>query len=147
MTVTLRRVHLIAADSSFLVPGAGFGLFFLFWLGLFVVGFGGFIVGVIALIDVAQTPAERFGPWWDNMRQQWLIGIAVSFVLPLGPLIVGILWFNNGRRGLRTTGLAGRPFWAAPPKPPPPWGPTPPGWAPGPPPPPPPPGWGPPPAG
>jgi hypothetical protein len=148
------------ADAAFLVPGAGFGVFLLVWLVLAMVGFGGFIVGVVALIDVAQTPVERFGPWWDNSRQTWIIGIAVSFVLPVGPLVAGILWLGGGRRGLRASGVAGRPFWAGPPKPPPAWGPTPPVWSgpPGPRPPPAPPGppgppgpppsgWGPPPSG
>jgi hypothetical protein len=127
-------VHVLA-DAAFLAP-AGFGVFLLFWLVLAALGFGGFITGIVALIDIAQTPTERFGPWWDNTRQIWIIGIAVSFALPLGPLIAGIV---------RSTGIAGRPFWAGPPKPPPPWGPTPPGWSPGAPPGPPPPGWGPPP--
>jgi hypothetical protein len=128
-----------------MAAGAGFGVLLLLWLGLIVLGLGGFIVGVVALIDVAQTPLDRFGPWWDNMRQSWIIGIAVSFVLPFGPLISGILWYTGGRRGVRQSGLAGRPFWAGPPKPPPPWGPSPPGWSgpSGPPPP----GWGPPPQG
>lgn len=123
--------------------GTGFGIFLLFWLVLAVLGFGGFIAGVIALIDVAQTPADRFGPWWDNTRQTWIVGIAVSFALPFGPLVTAIVWFTAGRPSLRATGVAGRPFWAGAPKPPPPWGPTPPGWSgpPGPPPP----GWGPPP--
>ena len=103
--------------------GAGFGVFLLFWLTLVILGFAGFLVGVIALIDVAQSPVERFGPWWDNTRQVWIIGIAVSFALPFGPLITGILWFTGGRRGLRSVGVAGRPFWAGAPKPGPPWGP------------------------
>jgi hypothetical protein len=135
------------ADAAFLMPNAGFGLFMLFWLGFFAVSVGGLIVGIVALIDVAQTPVDRFGPWWDNTRQTWIIGIAVSFVVPAGSLIAGILWFSGGRRGVRAAGVAGRPFWAGPPKPPPAWGPTPPGWPapPGPPGPPgpPPPGWGP----
>jgi hypothetical protein len=131
----------VVADPAFLVPSAGLGLFMLFWLGLVAVSLGGFVLGIVALIDVAQTPVDRFGPWWDNTRQTWIIGIAVSFLIPAGSLVAGILWFSGGRRGLRRFGLAGRPFWAGPPKPPPPWGPTPPAWsaAPGPPPP----GWGP----
>ena len=89
------------ADAAFLMPSAGFGLFMLFWLGFFAVSLGGLIVGIVALIDVAQTPVDRFGPWWDNTRQTWIIGIAVSFVVPAGPLIAGILWFSGGRRGVR----------------------------------------------
>jgi hypothetical protein len=115
----------VAADSNFLVPG-GFAAFFVIWFVLVLVGFGGLVLGVAALINVATTPIERFGPWWDNTRQVWLIGIAVSFVLPLGPVIAGFVWFTTGRRGLRDSGVAGRPFWAGAPKPPPP--PPPPGW-------------------
>jgi hypothetical protein len=140
-------VHALA-DPTLLAP-AGFGLFMVVWLGVVALSLGGFLVGVVALIDVAQTPVDRFGPWWDNTRQIWIIGIAVSFLIPAGSLVAGILWFSGGRRGLRATGVAGRPFWAGAPKPPPPWSPTPPGstppgstasgWAP----PAPPPGWGP----
>jgi hypothetical protein len=118
------------AASTVVTPAAGFGVFLVLWLTIAAVGLGGFIVGIVALIDVAQTPVERFGPWWDNTRQTWILGIALSFLLPVGPLVAGILWFSGGRRGLRTVGVAGRPFWAGAPKPPPPWGATPPGWAP-----------------
>src|SRR4051794_8880924 len=109
---------------------ATFSVFLLIWLGIAAVAFGGLVVGVVALIDVARTPMERFGPWWDNTRQAWILGLAVSFLVPAGSLIAGILWFTGGRRGPRPTRGAGRPFWTGPPKPPPPWGPTPPGWAP-----------------
>ena len=118
----------------------GFGLFLLFWFAMLALTVGGFVIGLIAFIDVVQTPLDRFGPWWDNTRQAWVVGLAVSVVIPAGPLVAGIMWFTGGRRGLRQTGVAGRPFWAGAPKPPPPWGPTPPGWTP---PAPPPAGWGP----
>lgn len=116
----------MTADHLFLAGGAG--VFVVIWLMFAAVGFGGFVLGVIALIDVARTPLERFGPWWDNTRQAWLIGIAVSFALPFGPIISGLMWFLGGRSGLRTHGVAGRPFWGGAPKPPPPqwprqWGP------------------------
>src|SRR3954451_3245970 len=107
------------ADATFLAP-AGLGLFFVFWAGLMLVGFGGFVLAVAALINVATTPIERFGPWWDNTRQAWLIGIAVSFVVPVGTIVAGITWFTTGRRGLRDHGVAGRPFWAGAPRPAPP---------------------------
>ena len=115
----------MSADGLFIA--GGFSAFIVIWLVLAAVGFGGFVLGVIALIDVARTPLERFGPWWDNTRQVWLIGIAVSFALPFGPFITGIVWFASGRSGFHTTGVAGRPFWAGAPKPPPAW---PPYWAP-----------------
>jgi hypothetical protein len=115
-----------AAGSNFLVPAAGFGAFFLIFTVLMVVGFGGFVLGVVALIDVSQTPVERFGPWWDNTKQTWIIGLAVAFVVPLGPLIGGIAWYRSGKPALRATGVAGRPFWAGAPRPAPPYQPQPP---------------------
>ena len=116
-------MSVLAAD--FLVPAGGaFALFFVFWLVLMVVGLGGLAVGIAALINVGSTPIEAFGPWWDNTRQMWIVGIAVSFLVPLGPLIAGILWFTSGRRELRDHGIAGRPFWAGAPRPQPPWPPA-----------------------
>jgi hypothetical protein len=104
-----------------------FGLFFGVIALLWLAGFGGLIIGISALISVARTPTEAFGPWWDNTRQMWLIGIAVSFVIPVGSLITGIMWFSSGRGPLRAGyGYAGRPFWSGPPKPPPSL--PPPGW-------------------
>jgi hypothetical protein len=109
----------------FAVPA--FGLFFGFIMAIWLVGFGALILAIAALISVAKTPTEFFGPWWDNTKQTWIIGIAVSFVIPFGTLIAGIMWFNSGRAPLRAgQGVAGRPFWAGPPKPPPAM--APPGW-------------------
>jgi hypothetical protein len=104
-----------------------FGLFFGFFMAIWLVGFGALVLAIAALISVAKTPTEFFGPWWDNTKQTWIIGIAVSFVIPFGTLIAGIMWFNSGRAPLRAGhGVAGRPFWAGPPKPPPAM--PPPGW-------------------
>ena len=111
-----------------------FGVFALFWFAALVFGLGGYIVGIAALVSVAQSPVERFGPWWDNTRQTWIIGIAVSFLLPFGPIITGLMWFTTGKRGLHYGPFYGRPFWAGAPRPAPP----PPYWQPGAPPPPPP---------
>jgi hypothetical protein len=48
-------------------------------------------------------------------------------VVPFGTLITGIMWFTTGRAPLRAGhGVAGRPFWAGLPKPPPVM--APPGW-------------------
>jgi hypothetical protein len=114
---------------------AAFSVFFVVIAVVWLVAIAGVVLGISALISVAGTPTEAFGPWWDNTRQVWLIGIAVGFVLPFGTLVAGYLWFANGRAPLRAgQGFAGRPFWAGPPKPPPGW----PGY--------PPPGYGPPPA-
>jgi hypothetical protein len=117
----------------FAATGALFGVIAVIWL----LALGSLIVGVAAIISVASTPTEAFGPWWDNTRQTWLIGIVVSFLIPFGHLITGIMWFTSGREPLRKgLGYAGRPFWAGPSRPPP-MGP-PPGWGyppPGPPPP------------
>ena len=115
------------ADTQLLLPGGAFALFFVFWLMLMLVGIGGFVAGIAALINVASMPFEAFGPWWDNTRQMWIVGIAVSFLVPAGPLITGVMWFTSGRRGLREHGIAGRPFWAGAPRPQPPaWPPAPP---------------------
>jgi hypothetical protein len=109
----------------FAVPA--FGLFFGFIMAIWLVGFSALILAIAALVSVAKTPTEFFGPWWDNTKQTWIIGIAVSFVVPFGTLIAGIMWFNSGRAPLRAgRGIAGRPFWAGPPKPPPAM--PPPGW-------------------
>jgi hypothetical protein len=104
-----------------------FGLFFAIFGLIWLAGIAGLVLGVAALISVSRTPTDVFGPWWDNTRQLWLVGIAVSFVIPIGTLITGIMWFSSGRAPLRAgQGYAGRPFWAGPPKPPP--LPPPPGW-------------------
>jgi hypothetical protein len=99
----------------------GLGLFFVVWLVLFVGSFAGIVFGVAALISISQLDATAFGPWWDNTKTPWLLGIAVSFVIPFGSLVTGIYWFWMGRPPLRTTGVVLRPFWVGPPKPMPPW--------------------------
>lgn len=114
---------LAATDMQFLVPvGGAFAAFFVLWLLLMLVALGGLAIGIAAIINVASTPFEAFGPWWDNTRQMWIVGLAVSFFIPVGPLIAGILWFTSGRRSLRDHGVAGRPFWAGAPRPQPPVG-------------------------
>lgn len=103
----------------------GFGAFFFVWLVIMLGSVAGLICGAAALISIAQTEVDRFGPWWDNTKTSWLLGVAVGFVVPFGTLVTGIYWFWKGRAPLTTTGLVERPFWAGPPKPPPlqpPWG-------------------------
>jgi hypothetical protein len=113
----------LAGEADFLVPAGGaFAVFFVFWLMLVLIGLGSLAIGIAAIINVSSTPIEAFGPWWDNTRQTWILGIAVSFVVPFGPLIAGIIWFTSGRRSLRDHGIAGRPFWAGAPRPQPPTG-------------------------
>jgi hypothetical protein len=99
----------------------GFGIAFsAFFVGMFVLFAVVYGVGIAALISIARTPDELFGPWWDNTKQIWILGIAVSFFVPLGSVISGIMWFTNGKGPLRHgSHIAGRPFWAGPPKPPP----------------------------
>jgi hypothetical protein len=127
------------------VGGAGIGVvaFFLFFGLAMLVTVGGLVVGVAAIISIATTPSERFGPWWDNTKQTWILGLVIGYLVPFGTIVGGIAWFTGGRRGLGSTGTAGRPFWAGPHKPapigppsgygpPPPSGPPPPGvWRPG----------------
>jgi hypothetical protein len=94
-------------------------MFFVVWFVLVFGSIAAFLIGVIALIQAAQMPAEAFGPWWDNTKSGWLLGMAVSYALPLGSLVTGVYWFRTGRRQLAATGVVGRPFWLGPPKPPP----------------------------
>jgi hypothetical protein len=111
--------------------GAGAGvLFFLFFGLIMLASVGGLVIGVVAIISVATTPAEAFGPWWDNTKQTWILGLVLGYLIPLGTIVGGIAWFTGGRRGL-ARGVAGRPFWAGPAKPvplaaPPGYGPPPP---------------------
>lgn len=131
----------LVLDTGGLVGGLLAGGFLLFGSGLLIALLGGYVAGIAALVDVARTPSGAFGPWWDNTKSAWAIGIAVAFSLPFGPLVVAILWFGGGRRPLRWGRHAGRPFWVGPPRPyPPPVGhaeqaprwdaPGPPGWEP-----------------
>jgi hypothetical protein len=115
------------------------GIFALLWLGFVLLGVGGYALGIAALISIARAPVEAFGPWWDNTRQAWVLGVALSFLVPLGPIIAGLLWFTTGKNALRYGPFFGRPFWAGAPKPvPPPYWPAPaPPWPPPQPPPPP----------
>jgi hypothetical protein len=101
---------------AFPLGGALFGAFALIWLLLL----GSYLLALAAIISVATTPAEAFGPWWDNTRQTWLIGIVVSFLIPFGHIITAIMWFTTGRRPLHYGQYVGRPFWAGPPRPEPP---------------------------
>jgi hypothetical protein len=97
----------------------GFALFFVIWGTLMLATVGGLIVGISALVSVARLPAEAFGPWWDNTKSAWMLGIAVSFILPFGALVAGVVWFQSGKRQLLQTGTARRPFWTGPSRPPP----------------------------
>jgi hypothetical protein len=111
--------------------GAGAGLlFFLFFGFIMLTAVGGLLIGVAAIISVATTPAEAFGPWWDNTKQIWILGLVLGYLIPFGTIVAGIAWFTGGRRGL-AHGVAGRPFWSGPPRPAPIAGP--PGYAPPPP--------------
>lgn len=110
-------------DTGF---SAVFFVFFALIWGLIIVSYG---VGIAALISVARTPDAAFGPWWDNTKQTWVIGLVVAFLLPLGTVVAGVAWFAAGKGQLRRGGrLVGRPFWSGPAKPPPyGYGPPPPG--------------------
>ena len=91
--------------------------FMFVWSVFFFGALIGMVLGVIALISAARTPAPAFGPWWDNTKTTWLLGIAISYMIPFGLWVTSIYWFRTGRRGLTDTGLVGRPFWTGPPKP------------------------------
>jgi hypothetical protein len=102
----------------------GFGLFFAVWVVFFLASVGGVICAVAALVSISRMDAGAFGPWWDNTKTTWLVGIAVSFAIPFGSLVTGLYWFSKGRATLPTSGVALRPFWAGPPKPMPQWPPA-----------------------
>jgi hypothetical protein len=91
--------------------------FMVVWGGLMLATFGGLALAVAALVSAANLPGEAFGPWWDNAKTPWILGIAVSYMIPFGTLVAGIYWFRTGRRGYRETGTVPRPFWLGPPKP------------------------------
>lgn len=95
----------------------GIGVFFAVWSLMALASVGGMICAVAALISVGRTDANAFGPWWDNTKNAWLLGLAVSFAIPMGTLIGGVYWFWKGRPPIATTGQALRPFWIGPPKP------------------------------
>ena len=94
-----------------------FGLFFIVWGMVMLASVIGVIAGISALVSVARLPVEAFGPWWDNTKTAWVAGIAVSFIVPFGTLVTGVLWFRSGKSTLLGTGTAGRPFWTGPPRP------------------------------
>lgn len=104
-------------DTGGIVGGLLAGGFLLLGSGLLIALLGGYLAGIAALVDVARRPSGAFGPWWDNTKSAWTIGIAVAFSLPFGPLVVALLWFGGGRRPLRWGRYAGRPFWVGPPRP------------------------------
>jgi hypothetical protein len=93
--------------------------FFVFVGAIWVVFAAFYIVGIAGLISIARQPNEAFGPWWDNTKQTWVIGSAIAFFVPFGPLVAGICWFTGGKGPIRRGQQAGRPFWSGPPKPPP----------------------------
>jgi hypothetical protein len=121
----------VSANGS---TNAAFPIAFFFFFGAIWLVFGAmYIAGIAALVSIARQPTDAFGPWWDNTKQVWIIGTAVAFFIPFGPLIAGISWFSGGKAPLRRGAPpAGRPFWSGPPKPPPypPYGYQPPGYPP-----------------
>ena len=100
-------------------------LFVVAYASFFLFAFGGMALALAALVSAARRPAEAFGPWWDNTKTAWMLGIAAGFLIPCGAVFTGGYWFFVGRVNLRRTGLASRPFWVGPPKPPPYWPPPP----------------------
>jgi hypothetical protein len=108
----------VTSDGS---TNAAFPVAFFFFFGaIWLVAGAMYIVGIAALISVARHPTQAFGPWWDNTKQTWIIGLAVAFFVPFGPLVAGISWFSSGKGPLRRGApQAGRPFWSGAPKPPP----------------------------
>ncbi|HVF04328.1 MAG TPA: hypothetical protein VNA20_05780 [Frankiaceae bacterium] len=84
------------------------GLFFLIFL-LSVVPLAFWIY---SLVEVSRAPDAAFGPPWDNAKNMWLIGLAVSVVLPAGAIVTTVLWWTQGHGALRAGRPVPRPFWA-----------------------------------
>lgn len=100
-------------------------VFLLIWGTFMLAMLGGMALVACALISAARIQPEAFGPWWDNTKTAWILGLALSFVVPFGTLVTGIYWFRTGRPAYRRSGAVCRPFWTGPPKPPPPYQPPP----------------------
>jgi len=78
------------------------------------------IVHIWALVDISGTRDDVFGPPWDNTKQDWMLGLAIAFLIPMGHLIAPILWWTQVRGPKLRGEPPGRPFWASAPRPPPP---------------------------
>jgi hypothetical protein len=70
------------------------------------------VLAVVSLVEIGRAPDPAFGPPWDNCKNAWTIGVAVSFVVPLGTLVASIIWWTQGRPALRRGQRVPRPFWA-----------------------------------
>ena len=103
--------------SLAVVEYVGFGALFVVWAIVMTASIGGMICAIAALVSISQMHADAFGPWWDNTKTTWMVGLAVSFLVPFGAVVVGVYWFWKGKEPLPTTGMVARPFWAGPPKP------------------------------
>ncbi len=95
----------------------GFGALFVVWAVVMAASIGGTICAIAALVSISRMHPDAFGPWWDNTKTTWTVGLAVSFLVPFGAVVVGIYWFWKGKEPLPATGMVARPFWAGPPKP------------------------------
>jgi hypothetical protein len=103
------------------VEYVGFGALFVVWAIVMAASIGGMICAIAALVSISQLHADAFGPWWDNTKTTWMVGLAVSFLVPFGAVVAGVYWFWKGKEPLSATGMVARPFWAGPPKPMPVW--------------------------
>jgi hypothetical protein len=99
------------------VEYVGFGALFAVWAVVMATSIGGMICAIAALVSISRMHPDAFGPWWDNTKTTWMVGLAVSFLVPFGAVVVGVYWFWKGKEPLPATGMVARPFWAGPPKP------------------------------
>ncbi len=76
-------------------------------------------VHIWALVDLSQTRDEVFGPPWDNTKQDWITGLAIAFMIPMGHIVAPILWWTQVRGPKQRGERPGRPFWSSAPRPPP----------------------------
>lgn len=90
-----------------------FGGFFLFtMLFVFALTIVPFAFAIYSLIEISRTPVEAFGPPWDNGKNAWTLGLALSFLLPVGAIVTSVLWWTQGHVALRAGRPVPRPFWS-----------------------------------
>jgi hypothetical protein len=105
------------------MEGALFGGAFAgFFLLIMALTFVPLVFCIYALVEAVRAPEQAYGPPWDNSKNAWVLGLALSFVIPFGTIVGPILWWMNGHKALRARTVVPRPFWAPAPRyyPPPP---------------------------
>jgi hypothetical protein len=67
----------------------GFAEILALWLVLIVIfGLLPLAWWIYCLVEVSRAPEPAFGPPWDNGKQAWLMGLALSMLIPFASLVV-----------------------------------------------------------